>query len=72
MNDLDGVIWHPSEIVYDLLQKYKDQGRKKRIIQAQGWFGQIWPTGNHTPTETAALREKYEVAEDETLLLSLS
>ena len=25
-----------------------------------------------TPTETAALREKYEVAEDETLLLSLS
>ena len=69
MNDLDGVIC-PSEIVYDLLQKYKVKA-EKRII----------PTGidlakfdrpEITPTETAALREKYEVAEDETLLLSLS
>ena len=66
---LDGVIC-PSEIVYDLLQKYKVKA-EKRII----------PTGidlakfdrpEITPTETAALREKYEVAEDETLLLSLS
>ena len=69
MNDLDGVIC-PSEIVYDLLLKYKVKA-EKRII----------PTGIElakferpeiTQVETQALREKLGIQEGEIMLLSLS
>ena len=55
----------PSEIVYDLLQKYKVKA-EKRIIPTGIDFAKF-DRPEITPTETAALREKYEVAEDETL-----
>ena len=69
MNDLDGVIC-PSEIVYDLLLKYKVKA-EKRII----------PTGIElakferpeiTQVETQALRKKLGIQEGDTMLLSLS
>ena len=69
MSDLDGVIC-PSEIVYDLLMKYKVKV-EKRVI----------PTGIElakferpeiTSENIADLRDKLGIAKDETMLLSLS
>ncbi|MBP2622913.1 glycosyltransferase family 4 protein [Streptococcus oricebi] len=69
LNDLDGVIC-PSEIVYDLLTKYKIQ-TEKRVI----------PTGIElakferpeiSQENVAELREKLGIRPEETLLLSLS
>ena len=69
MSDLDGVIC-PSEIVYDLLMKYKVKV-EKRVI----------PTGIElakferpeiTSENIAELRDKLGIAKDETMLLSLS
>lgn len=69
MSDLDGVIC-PSEIVYDLLMKYKIKV-EKRVI----------PTGIElakferpeiTSENIADLRDKLGIAKDETMLLSLS
>ncbi len=66
MNDLDGVIFAQARS-FNLLQKYKVKA-EKRIIPT----GDYLATGSEiTPTETAALREKYEVAEDETFFTSL-
>ena len=69
MSDLDGVIC-PSEIVYDLLMKYKVKV-EKRVI----------PTGIElakferpeiTSENIVDLRDKLGIAKDETMLLSLS
>ena len=69
LNDLDGVIC-PSEIVYDLLTRYKVT-TEKRVI----------PTGidlakferpEITSDHIASLRKKLNIAENETMLLSLS
>lgn len=69
MSDLDGVIC-PSEIVYDLLMKYKVKV-EKRVI----------PTGIElakferpeiTSENIADFRDKLGIAKDETMLLSLS
>ena len=69
LNDLDGVIC-PSEIVYDLLTRYKVT-TEKRVI----------PTGidlakferpEITSDHIANLRKKLNIAENETMLLSLS
>ena len=48
------------------------RSRQKNALFRQGLIWLSFDRPEITPIETATLREKYEVAEDETLLLSLS
>lgn len=69
MSDLDGVIC-PSEIVYDLLLKYKIAA-EKRVIPT-GIELEKFQRPELTEEDVADLRAKLGIASDETMLLSLS
>ena len=69
MSDLDGVIC-PSEIVYDLLLKYK-VAAEKRVIPT-GIELEKFQRPEITEDDVADLRSKLGIASDETMLLSLS
>ena len=69
MSDLDGVIC-PSEIVYDLLLKYKIAA-EKRVIPT-GIELEKFQRPEITEEDVADLRAKLCIASDETMLLSLS
>ena len=69
MSDLDGVIC-PSEIVYDLLLKYKIAA-EKRVIPT-GIELEKFQRPEITEEDVADLRAKLGIASDETMLLSLS
>ena len=69
MSDLDGVIC-PSEIVYDLLLKYK-VAAEKRVIPT-GIELEKFQRPEITEDDVADLRAKLGIASDETMLLSLS
>ena len=69
MSDLDGVIC-PSEIVYDLLMKYKVKV-EKRVIPTGIELAKFERPGI-TSENIADLRDKLGIAKDETMLLSLS
>lgn len=69
MNDLDGVIC-PSRIVLNLLDGY-DIKIPKRVIPT-GIRVEEYERKDITREDALALREKLGIAEDETMLLSLS
>ena len=69
MSDLDGVIC-PSEIVYDLLLKYK-VAAEKRVIPT-GIELEKFQRPEITEDDVTDLRTKLGIASDETMLLSLS
>ena len=69
MSDLDGVIC-PSEIVYDLLLKYK-VAAEKRVIPT-GIELEKFQRPEITEEDVSDLRAKLGISSDETMLLSLS
>ena len=69
MSDLDGVIC-PSEIVYDLLLKYK-VATEKRVIPT-GIELEKFQRPEITEEDVSDLRAKLGISSDETMLLSLS